>query len=435
MRLRSLLLVVAVPALFALFAPSAQAGLSTWSGLIGLNAGSGSSWVREYVTGTPPTTIYAHTEGSGVYRSVTDGVSWDPMNSGLTTVPGAMNVRTILASSTGTTVYAGTTAGLFKSVGGGAWQPVAQGPEDDPKNPKKLNAAVQAVYSPLVGPLLAGVASGGVYRSYDDGATWIPPSPDQGMWRSETVWRLTSFVPGVIFAATGSGIYRSLDSGATWALRSDGITGTTLRVMKDSKAPNIYYAYGTDGVFRTINAGETWANVEGPVGHRLLGGQVRALQQFNGVDLTRLYVATENGAYAGTTDHSPLPGPVKWRKVTNTGLGTNTIFWALTNFTTTPGTLLAGTQSNGGYALTFQPPVNNQSAANLPKISGTAQVARKLTTTPGVWSGTPTIEFEYQWQRCTNAMNPVCTDIPNATDDEYVLTIPDQGKKIRVEVE
>ena len=149
----------------------------------------------------------------------------------------------------------------------------------------------------------------------------------------------------------------------------------------------------------------------------------------------RLYAATENGVYVGTTDHSPLPGQVTWRHVTTTGLGSNPIFWALTNFTTTPGTLLGGTQSNGGYALTFQPPVNNQSAANRPKISGTTQVARTLTATPGVWSGTPTIEFEYQWQRCTNVASPVCTDIPNATDDQYVLTATDQGKKMRVEVE
>src|SRR3954471_14989814 len=133
MRLRSLLLVVAVPLVFALLAPSANAGLNSWSGLIGLNAGSGSSWVREYTTGTPPTTIYAATEGSGVYRSLTDGVNWEPMNSGLTGVPGALNVRTVLPSSTGTTVLAGTSAGLFKSIGGGAWQPLAQGAEDDPK--------------------------------------------------------------------------------------------------------------------------------------------------------------------------------------------------------------------------------------------------------------------------------------------------------------
>ena len=90
-----------------------------------------------------------------------------------------MNVRTVFTSGV-STVYAGTTAGLFKSEGGGAFQPVAQGPEEDPKNPKKLNQAVQTVFTGLVpGQMLAGVASGGVYKSTDGGATWQPPAPGQ----------------------------------------------------------------------------------------------------------------------------------------------------------------------------------------------------------------------------------------------------------------
>ena len=91
-----------------------------------------------------------------------------------------MSVRTVFTSGL-STVYAGTSAGLFKNVGTG-WKPVAQGPEDNPKQPKKLNAAVQAVITPPGGAMLAGVASGGVYRSTDDGATWTPPAPATG-WR------------------------------------------------------------------------------------------------------------------------------------------------------------------------------------------------------------------------------------------------------------
>ena len=78
------------------------------------------------------------------------------------------NVRALLASSTGTTVYAGTDLGIFKSTGG-AWQPVAQGPEADPAQPKKLNQSVQSLVSLTAGPMLAGVFSGGVYKSGDGG--------------------------------------------------------------------------------------------------------------------------------------------------------------------------------------------------------------------------------------------------------------------------
>ena len=113
--------------------------------------------------------------------------------------------------TSGTTAWIGTDVGLFKSIGGGAWQPVAQGPEDDPKNPTKLNQSVQAVFSGPTGTLIAGVASGGVYRSTDGGNTWKPPAPGNGMWQSETVWSFASFVDGVIFAATDVG-HLPLDS-------------------------------------------------------------------------------------------------------------------------------------------------------------------------------------------------------------------------------
>ena len=372
-----------------------------------------------------PTTIYAATEGNGVYKTGNNGLDWEPMISGLEK-PGAKDVRTVFTS--GATVYAGTSAGLFKSVGGG-WTPVAQGAEEDPKNPKKLNVPVQAVLTGTGGTMLAGVASGGVYKSSDGGETWKPPAPGNGMVRSETVWSLAEFIPGVVFAATQSGMYRSTDFGSTWTLSNDGITGTVLRAFKDEKAPNIYYAAGIDGIFRTINAGITWSKVS--VGANSPGGTIRAMKQLSGVDLTRLYVGTPNGVYAGTTDHHPLPGEVKWRKVTNTGLGDNTIVWALSNFLTTPGTLLAGTQSNGGYMLTFTPAINTA----LPTISDTSpHVGQVLTAGDGTWTGTPTVEFEYQWQRCTGTLPQTCSDEDDATEKTFVVPAGSVGARWRVQV-
>ena len=238
------------------------------------------------------------------------------------------------------------------------------------------------------------------------------------MARSETVWSMGTLIPGVIFAATSSGIYRSIDFGTTWTLASDGISGTTVKVFADGHNPNIFYAATPgDGVFRSINAGITWSAINGTGPHALGNGTVRDMHQFFGVNETRLYVATADGMYAGTTSNGPIPGAVSWRKVTNDGLGNNTIFWALTNFTTTPGTMLAGTQSNGGYALTFTPPV--PIAAQLPTVTPMSPVqGQTLTATSGGWTGTKTIEFEYQWQRCSGA---VCSDIADATSATYVV--------------
>lgn len=399
-------------------APAAQAN---WLGLPGLNEGAGASFVREYATGTPPTTMYAATEAGGVFRSTNNGISWSAFNSGLEGIPGAKDVRTVFTS--GSTVYAGTSAGLFKNSGGG-FQPVAQGPEEDPKNPKKLNAAVQAVFTGILpgSPMLAGVASGGVYKSTDGGATWKPPAPGNGMVKSETVWSMGSFKDNgaIVYAATQSGIYISLDFGSTWTLSNDGISGVTLRAWADDEFANIYYAGGTDGLFRSTNAGLTWTKILG-------GTTVRAITQFNGLETKRIYAGTGSGVMAGQTDLDAAPGKVKWRELTSDGL-VNDIFWGLTSYVNTPGTLIGGTQGSGGYALTLMPPVWTGTKPTLkavtPAVGKTLEVA-----THGSWAGTPTIEFTYQWQDCTDG---TCDDIEGETEPTFV--IPAMSKKYRLKV-
>jgi hypothetical protein len=68
----------------------------------------------------------------------------------------------------------------------------------------------------------------------------------------------------------------------------------------------------------------------------------------------------------------------------------------------------------------------------LPVISGIPQAGQTLTTTTGVWSGSPT-SFTYQWQRC-DAAGANCVDIPGATAASYVVTDADAGATLRVVV-
>src|SRR4051794_35787714 len=280
-RLPALVLAVA---LFLVGASTAHAGLSTWSSLPGLNALSDANWVRVYATDTPPNIIYAGTEGDGVYKSVNAGVTWTPFSAGLDA--GARNVRTIFTSNS--KVYAGTEDGLW-ATSGGAWSPMAQGPEEDPENPVKLNHSVQTVLSGPFGSMLAGTFAAGVFKSSDGGKTWTPPAPANGMPAGETVWSLAKFA-NFVFAATTSGIYRSFDFGATWTLASGGIpsSATTLRVFGDDKAPNIYYAgTASNGMYRSINGGLTWQPINDGLGNMT----IRALVPFFGADQTRLYAA------------------------------------------------------------------------------------------------------------------------------------------------
>jgi uncharacterized membrane protein YgcG len=417
-------------------APSANALPNQWSPLQGLSPTP--DHVRGYETGGA--NIYAWTEGDGIYRADLLGLSWSSYNAGLQNIPGAMDIRTVYTG--GPDVLAGTSAGLFKNSGG-SWTPVAQGPEDDPKNPKKLNVAVQALFS--VGPtLLAGGHSSGVFRSNDGGATWVHPQPGNGIPSATTVWQLTSFAPGgPIYAATSSGLFVSLDTGATWTALSDGLPGTVLRVFADGANPNIYYAATVGGgVYRSITLGATWHPLNGDPGpHQLGANTVRDWYQFTGTNaqgkaFTNIYAATDNGLWVGTvTSELPvgaLGGSIKWRHVTETGLGGHDIFWALKTFIPqTPGRLLAGTDGGGGYEITLVPPDNTV----IPSISGTVAVGSTLTANKGTWTGTADISYEYQWQRCSSASEGSCTvNIPDATSSTYVVQALDEAKWLRVVV-
>ena len=295
------------------------------------------------------------------------------------------------------------------------------------------------------GPMLAGTVSEGVFRSTDSGQTWSPPADGNGMPEGETVWSFASFA-NFVWAATSDGIYRSANQGATWSLASDGIpeSATTLSIFPDSHIPTIYYAAtASNGLYRTIDGGITWQ----PLNYAdFSGGTIHAIQQFAGTTQTRLYTATSNGFWVATTPNIKVPGPggalqvpgpVVWRHDTDAGLGSNTIMWALTGFTTTPGTLLAGTQSNGGYALTFQPPANSGQAADLPtwlvQPILPLKVGTGLVGTPGNWTGTPQIDYAYQWQQCATSVGS-CTDIDGGTDHLYTLAPADLNKYIRVVV-
>jgi len=67
-----------------------------------------------------------------------------------------------------------------------------------------------------------------------------------------------------------------------------------------------------------------------------------------------------------------------------------------------------------------------------PVVSGTWAVGGTLTTTDGTWTGTPTITFTYQWQRCIHADGGTVINIPGATQSSYTVVNSDVHNFIRV---
>jgi hypothetical protein len=69
----------------------------------------------------------------------------------------------------------------------------------------------------------------------------------------------------------------------------------------------------------------------------------------------------------------------------------------------------------------------------VPTISGTAKDGQTLTSTTGTWSGTPTITYARQWNRC-NSGGTGCVAISGAAGTTYVVTTADIGSKLQVTV-
>ncbi|HEY0868679.1 MAG TPA: hypothetical protein VGE01_14940 [Fimbriimonas sp.] len=128
----------------------------------------------------------------------------------------------------------------------------------DPRNPRMLTV---------------GAASGGIWRSEDEGASWTPIA-DQVASLSIGDVALDPFDPEVVYAGTGephysidsfhgAGFLRSRNGGKTWdLLASDVFLGYRFcRIVPNPKRPGFIYAATTRGVYRSLDHGGTWVKL------------------------------------------------------------------------------------------------------------------------------------------------------------------------------
>ena len=112
-----------------------------------------------------PTTLYACTLESGVFKSIDGGGSWQPVNAGLTDKLKFIQELAI-DPQTPATLYAGTESGVFKTTDGGQrWTAM----------PDRHIARVRALAVDPQAPttIYAGlITGGGGVKSTNGGRTW-----------------------------------------------------------------------------------------------------------------------------------------------------------------------------------------------------------------------------------------------------------------------
>lgn len=280
-------------------------------------------------------TVYAGTN-RGVYKSSDNGGSWD--STGL-----VGKITTTLATND-SLLFAGTTNGLFVSADGGIyWHQIDTG----------LTSKNVTVFAGGMGGILVGTLYDGLYKSTNDGTTWIrtnfpentifaltlagttllASSWDNVVYRSTDIgftWTTHNIGPnstGVkafantgseVFAGTNSGVYKSLDDGLTWfylALQSTYIYDLTLAGSNIIAGSNL-------GAYQSSNGGSTWSQVNAG----LLSAEVRAFATSG----SRLFAGTFGFGVQITTDNGstwlPYSDGLSYPLVTGLGVHRDSIY-------------------------------------------------------------------------------------------------------------
>ena len=126
-----------------------------------------------------------------------------------------------------------------------------------------------------------GATGGGIWKTTDSGATWIPVSDGQLKSGSVGALEVSESDPNVIYAgmgegcvrgneSAGDGVYKSVDGGKTWKHTGLDDTYHIGRIAINPRNPDIVFVaalghlYGPNeerGVFRSRDGGKTWQKV------------------------------------------------------------------------------------------------------------------------------------------------------------------------------
>ncbi len=225
----------------------------TWTKIIGIT-GSLTSLVFDLNNGL---TVYAGTNDlvlngvvskGGLFKSIDGGVNWDKIVD--------FSILSIaIDPANSQTVYAGTngTEGLIKSCNwGDSWAPVIAGITNSSPNFSIIDPSdSQTIY--------AATASGGIYKSNNEGAQWF--TINSGLDLSGSYYSLT-FAPGnhAIFAISSRGIFKSTNDGSSWTAINTGLTDLSVKALAiDPTNSQTLYAGGVNGgVFKSSNSGDSW---------------------------------------------------------------------------------------------------------------------------------------------------------------------------------
>ena len=195
-----------------------------------------SATVNQWLLLADRSTMYAATQGQGVYHSADRGQTWDQRISGL---PDTIVTAIAVDPTAAATLYAATTQGLAKSTNSGTtWTNLT------------LPAVTTVAVSVKDHNQVFAAGNCAFYKSADAGKTWVAQKADDGCVLTFLID--PNDVNGV-YAVSPSGVFQG---GASWT-RIASLAGITAAVA-DPLDFSVWYATATGGIYKSTNKGAAW---------------------------------------------------------------------------------------------------------------------------------------------------------------------------------
>lgn len=129
-------------------------------------------------------------------------------------------------------------------------------------NPGIGRLSAMAIHPANENIIYVGSPGGGLWKTTNAGANWIPLTDNNNLWMSIFSITIDPLDQNIIYIGTSTGLLlKSINAGSTFLPTGGGPSGTIRKILIQPTSTNIVFACASNGIFRSINSGNSWTQV------------------------------------------------------------------------------------------------------------------------------------------------------------------------------